>query len=40
MSIALGGGTMVKTKGNQVIGLGPESVGHNLVRLGKSFEGQ
>ena len=39
MSIALGGGTMVKTKGNQVIGLGPESVGHNLVRLGKSFGG-
>ncbi len=39
MSIALGGGTIVKTKGTEVIGLGPESVGHNLVRLGKSFGG-
>lgn len=39
LSIALGGGTIIKHKGNQVIGLGPESVGHNLVRLGKSFGG-
>lgn len=39
MSIALGGGTILKTKGNEVIGLGPESVGHNLVHLGKSFGG-
>lgn len=39
MSIALGGGTILKTKGKEVIGLGPESVGHNLVRLGKSFGG-
>lgn len=39
MSIALGGGTIVKTKGNEVIGYGPESVGYNLVRLGKSFGG-
>jgi N-methylhydantoinase A/oxoprolinase/acetone carboxylase beta subunit len=39
MSIALGGGTIVKTKGNEVIAHGPESVGYNLVKLGKSFGG-
>jgi N-methylhydantoinase A/oxoprolinase/acetone carboxylase beta subunit len=39
LSIALGGGTIVKTDGNRVTGLGPESVGYNLVRLGKSFGG-
>ena len=39
MSIALGGGTIVKTKGNEVIAHGPESVGYNLVRLSKSFGG-
>lgn len=39
LSIALGGGTIIKNKGKEVIGLGPESVGHNLVRLGRSFGG-
>ncbi|MEW6048517.1 MAG: hydantoinase/oxoprolinase family protein [Bacillota bacterium] len=39
MSIALGGGTIVKTRGETVYGLGPESVGYNLVRLGKSYGG-
>lgn len=39
LSIALGGGTIVKTQDNKVVGLGPESVGYNLVRLGKSFGG-
>lgn len=39
LSIALGGGTIVKNKGKKVVGLGPESVGHNLVRLGRAFGG-
>ena len=39
LSIALGGGTMIKTHGEKVLALGPESVGHNLIRLGKSFGG-
>ena len=39
LSIALGGGTMIKAKGDEVLALGPESVGHNLVRLGRSFGG-
>ena len=39
LSIALGGGTIIKNKGDEVLGLGPESVGHNLVRLGRSFGG-
>ena len=39
LSIALGGGTIVKHDGDEVIGLGPESVGYNLVRLGTSFGG-
>lgn len=39
LSIALGGGTIIKYKGDKVFGLGPESVGHNLVRLGRSFGG-
>lgn len=39
MSIALGGGTIVKTRSQDVIGLGPESVGYNLVKLAKSFGG-
>lgn len=39
LSIALGGGTIVKHKDDDVIELGPESVGYNLVRLGKSFGG-
>lgn len=39
LSIALGGGTIIKHDGNDVSSLGPESVGYNLVRLGKSFGG-
>ena len=39
LSIALGGGTIVKHQGEKVSALGPESVGYNLVRLGKSFGG-
>lgn len=39
LSIALGGGTIVKHEGEEVTALGPESVGYNLVRLGKSFGG-
>ncbi|HHY95962.1 MAG TPA: hydantoinase/oxoprolinase family protein, partial [Firmicutes bacterium] len=39
MSIALGGGTIVKTRGEEAYALGPESVGYNLVRLGKSYGG-
>ena len=39
LSIALGGGTIVKHNGDDVTGLGPESVGYNLVRLGTSFGG-
>jgi N-methylhydantoinase A/oxoprolinase/acetone carboxylase beta subunit len=39
LSIALGGGTIVKHKGEEVVALGPESVGYNLVRLGKAFGG-
>jgi len=39
LSIALGGGTIVKTRGNEAVALGPESVGYNLVRLGKSYGG-
>lgn len=39
LSIALGGGTIVKHDEDAVIGLGPESVGYNLVRLGTSFGG-
>lgn len=39
LSVALGGGTIIKNKGEEVIGLGPESVGYNLVRLGRSFGG-
>ncbi|RLE29157.1 hydantoinase/oxoprolinase family protein, partial [Candidatus Acetothermia bacterium] len=39
LSIALGGGTIVKHRGEEVQALGPESVGYNLVRLGKAFGG-
>jgi N-methylhydantoinase A/oxoprolinase/acetone carboxylase beta subunit len=39
LSIALGGGTIVKLDDEEVIGLGPESVGYNLIRLAKSFGG-
>ncbi|MBC7099418.1 hydantoinase/oxoprolinase family protein [Candidatus Bipolaricaulota bacterium] len=39
LSIALGGGTIVKHQGEEVLDLGPESVGYNLVRLGRSFGG-
>lgn len=39
LSIALGGGTIIKNRGKEVLGLGPESVGHNLVRLGRSYGG-
>ena len=39
LSIALGGGTIIKHEGDDVTGLGPESVGYNLVRLGTSFGG-
>jgi len=39
LSIALGGGTIVKNQDEEVNALGPESVGYNLVRLGKSFGG-
>lgn len=39
LSIALGGGTIVKSQDDRVLGLGPESVGYNLVRLAKSFGG-
>ncbi|MCC3646788.1 hydantoinase/oxoprolinase family protein [Cytobacillus oceanisediminis] len=39
LSIALGGGTIIKSLQDNVTGLGPESVGYNLVKLGKSFGG-
>ncbi len=39
LSIALGGGTIIKHEGDDVTGLGPESVGYNLIRLGTSFGG-
>jgi len=39
LSIALGGGTIVKHTGDDVTALGPESVGYNLVRLAASFGG-
>lgn len=39
LSIALGGGTIVKQKDGKVTALGPESVGYNLVRLAKAFGG-
>jgi len=39
LSIALGGGTIVKHDGDNVTSLGPESVGYNLVRLATSFGG-
>ncbi|MCD6471875.1 hydantoinase/oxoprolinase family protein [Candidatus Aerophobetes bacterium] len=39
LSIALGGGTLIKYDGVTVGGLGPESVGYNLVRLARSFGG-
>lgn len=39
ISIALGGGTIIKNKGDEVLAIGPESVGHNLVRLAKSYGG-
>lgn len=38
-SIALGGGTIVKSHEDKVLGLGPESVGYNLVNLAGSFGG-
>ncbi|MBO1002423.1 hydantoinase/oxoprolinase N-terminal domain-containing protein [Pseudogracilibacillus auburnensis] len=39
LSIALGGGTIIKNSGDKVVGIGPESTGYNLVHLGKSFGG-
>jgi len=39
LSIGLGGGTMIKSKGEKILGIGPESVGHNLIRFGRSFGG-
>jgi N-methylhydantoinase A/oxoprolinase/acetone carboxylase beta subunit len=39
LSIALGGGTIVKTKGEEVMELGPESVGYSLLKLAKSYGG-
>ncbi|AOV08015.1 hydantoinase/oxoprolinase N-terminal domain-containing protein [Sporosarcina ureilytica] len=39
LSIALGGGTIIKNKGTSVLGIGPESTGYNLVNLGRSFGG-
>ncbi len=39
LSIALGGGTIVKQKEGKVTALGPESVGYNLVRLSRAFGG-
>ncbi|MBM7714834.1 N-methylhydantoinase A/oxoprolinase/acetone carboxylase beta subunit [Bacillus thermophilus] len=39
LSIALGGGTIIKNKGPEVLEIGPESTGYNLVNLGKSFGG-
>ncbi|MFS0644433.1 hydantoinase/oxoprolinase N-terminal domain-containing protein [Siminovitchia sp. 179-K 8D1 HS] len=39
LSIALGGGTIIKNKGTEVLAIGPESTGYNLVKLGKSFGG-
>jgi len=39
LSIALGGGTIVKHEGDEVTALGPESVGYNLIRLASSFGG-
>ncbi|MEZ2458313.1 hydantoinase/oxoprolinase N-terminal domain-containing protein [Salinicoccus roseus] len=38
-SIALGGGTIIKNKDKEVLGIGPESTSYNLVNLGKSFGG-
>lgn len=39
LSIALGGGTIIKSRGSEVLGIGPESTGYNLVHLGRSFGG-
>jgi N-methylhydantoinase A/oxoprolinase/acetone carboxylase beta subunit len=39
LSIALGGGTIVKHQGDEVRALGPESVGYNLIRLARSYGG-
>ncbi|MFQ5794281.1 MAG: hydantoinase/oxoprolinase N-terminal domain-containing protein [Candidatus Bipolaricaulia bacterium] len=39
LSLALGGGTLVKMQQDRGVGLGPESVGYNLIRLGRSFGG-
>src|SRR5699024_8113217 len=37
LSIALGGGTIIKNRGTEVLGIGPESTGYNLVNLGRSI---
>lgn len=39
LSIALGGGTIIKNKGTEVMAIGPESTGYNLVHLGRAFGG-
>lgn len=39
LSIALGGGTIIKNRGTEVLAIGPESTGYNLVNLGRSFGG-
>lgn len=39
LSIALGGGTIIKNRGTEVLDIGPESTGYNLVHLGRSFGG-
>ncbi len=39
LSISLGGGTIVKVAGDSAVGLGPESVGYDLVKMGRSFGG-
>ena len=38
-SVALGGGTVVKTGADGFDALGPESVGHDLTRLGRAYGG-
>ena len=40
LSIALGGGTIIETNQNEVLSVGPKSVGYRLTKLGKSFGGE
>lgn len=40
LSIALGGGTIIETNQNEVLSVGPKSVGYKLTTLGMSFGGE